>query len=452
MKNKFTDRLLKAIPGGAHTYSRGYDQFPYNSPEILAKGKGAYVFDNNGNKFLDFSMGLRSVNIGYAEKFVNDGAIAEIHNGNNLSKPSLIELKAAEQVISLIKSVDMVKFTKNGSSAVTAAVKLSRAYTNKKIILRCSDHPFFSYDDWFIGSTVVSKGIPKEISKLTLQFKYNDIDSLKKVVKKYKNKVAAILLEPATTVCPIPKKECCGMTSCKFNFKKEDNFLKQVRKLCSENNIVMILDEMITGFRWSLGGAQEFYGVTPDISTFGKAMANGFSLACVGGKKEIMELGSIEFKGRERVFLLSTTHGAEMASLGAFVKTIQFLKEKKVINKNWETGKKIISNFNSISKSSGLEDYVFASGFGCSPVFNTLDAQHNISASFRTLLLESMINCGVMLPNGWFSFCYRHSDKEISKFSRALEKCLFIYKKAIKNGVKQYLKGDVVKPVFRKFN
>jgi glutamate-1-semialdehyde 2,1-aminomutase len=452
MKNRIRNKLLSLIPGGAHTYSRGYDQFPYNSPEILLKGKGSYIFDNEGNKFLDFSMGLRSVNVGYSEDFINRGAIEQINYGNNLSKPSLVELRAAKQMVSLIKSMDMVKFTKNGSSAVTAAVKLSRAYTNKNIIIRCSDHPFFSYDDWFIGSTVVRKGIPEEISRLTLQFKYNDISALKKIIKKFDKKIAAVVLEPATRTCPIPNEKCCGLVDCKFNFKKEDNFLKQVRQLCSENKIVMILDEMITGFRWDLGGAQEFYGVKPDISTFGKAMANGFSLACVGGKRKIMELGSIEFKERERVFLLSTTYGAEMSSLGAFLKTVEFIKKYKVIKKNWETGKKIMNMFNSISKSSGLKDYVFMKGFACTPVFYTLDNKLKDSLVFRTLLLENMIKSNILLPNGWLSICYRHSDKEISKLALALEKSLFVYKKALMNGVKNYLKGDVIKPVFRRFN
>ena len=175
-KNKsIQKRLLNAIPGGAHTYSRGYDQFPSNAPDILSKGKGAYVFDNNGNKYLDYGMALRAVNIGYSEKIINQAALDQILNGNNLTKPSTIELEAAELLIKEIKSIDIVKFTKNGSTAVSAGVKLARAYTGRDLIARCSQHPFFSYDDWFIGSTPIKKGIPKSIQKLTKHFCYNDI-------------------------------------------------------------------------------------------------------------------------------------------------------------------------------------------------------------------------------------------------------------------------------------
>ena len=243
MKKRITKKLLKLIPGGAHTYSRGADQFPSNAPEILSRGKGVYIFDNKGKKYLDYGMGLRSVNIGYAEKSINNSAINQINNGNNLTRPSLIELKAAETLVKTIDSVDMVKFTKNGSTAVTAAVKLARAYNGKKIILRCIDHPFFSYDDWFIGSTVIKKGIPNEISKLTDVFYYNDIESLKKKIKQYKNQISSVVLEPAATECPKIKKlnGCCGKSKCNRNYSKSKHFLKEVQNLCNENKIVFIL-------------------------------------------------------------------------------------------------------------------------------------------------------------------------------------------------------------------
>ena len=201
-KNKFTNKLLKVIPGGSHTYSRGADTFPSNAPSILNKGKGVYVFDEKNNKFLDYGMGLRSVNIGYAEPEINRAAIEGINKGNNLTRPSLIELKAAQLFTSLIKKADMVKFTKNGSTAVTAAVKLARAFTKKKIVLRCAQQPFFSFDDWFIGSTNMPRGVTDETKKLTKQFNYNDIKSLEAQIKRYKNQIACVVLEPSSTECP----------------------------------------------------------------------------------------------------------------------------------------------------------------------------------------------------------------------------------------------------------
>jgi len=283
MKNKITKKLLNLIPGGAHTYSRGFDQFPENAPEILKRGDGVYVYDNKERKLLDYGMGLRSVNIGYAEKKINQAAFQQINYGNNLTRPSMIELDAAETLVKIIDSVDMVKFTKNGSTAVTAAVKLARAYNGKKIVLRCIDHPFFSYDDWFIGSTIMKKGIPNETSSLTDTFFYNNIESLKKKIKEHKNKISCVVLEPAAMECPKIEKllGCCGKKICNRDFFNKKHFLKDVEKVCKENKIVFILDEMITGFRWDLKGAQHLYNLDPDISTFGKAMANGFSVAAV---------------------------------------------------------------------------------------------------------------------------------------------------------------------------
>jgi len=452
-KNKITNRLLRVIPGGSHTYSRGADTFPENAPPILDRGKGTYIFDYNNKKYLDYGMGLRSVNIGYAESSINNSAISAIKKGNNLTRPSIIELKAAELITSLIKHADMVKFTKNGSTAVTAAVKLARAYTGKEIILRCAEQPFFSFDDWFIGSTKVPRGVTNVTRKLTKKFHYNDIESLKKNIIKFKNRIACVVLEPSSTECPkIDKNDsaCCNKAVCDRNFKKENHFLKQVEKICKENKIVFILDEMITGFRWHLEGAQHFYGVKPDMSTFGKAMANGFSVSAVCGKKKIMELGSITKTNQERVFLLSTTHGAEMSSLAAFIETVKFLKKNNVIEHNWNYGAKLIKQSNKIAKKLGIQDYFNFSGIACSPLFNCLDHNKNNSLEFRTLFIQEMLKYNILMP--WVSISYRHNEKTLKKTLMALEKTLYVYKKALKLGVRKYLKGHVIKPVFRKFN
>ena len=449
--SKFTKALLKVIPGGSHTYSRGADQYPSNAPSILSRGKGAYIFDSNQKKYLDYGMGLRSVNIGYAEKTINNAAIKQINNGNNLTRPSNIELEAANLLIKNIDSADMVKFTKNGSTAVTAAVKLARAYNNKEIVVRCLDHPFFSFDDWFIGSTVVDRGIPDQIKKLTLTFRYNDIESLKKILKKFKNKISCVVLEPAATDCPkVNKNEgCCGKKICDRNFKKK-HFLKQVEEVCKNNNIVFILDETITGFRWHLKGAQYLYGLKPDISIFGKAMANGFSVACVSGRKKIMELGSITNKKQERVFLLSTTHGAEMGSLGAFVETYNFIKKNNVVKKNWNYGFELKDKCNQISKDLGLSKFFMFRGPSGSPFYSCLDKNLKPSLAFRTLFLQEMTKNGVFMP--WVAICYRHSKKELAKTLEALQKTLYVYKKALASNPKRFIKGPIVKPVFRKFN
>ena len=453
-KKKLQDRLLNAIPGGAHTYSRGYDQFPYNAPEILQKGKGAYVYDNDNNKYLDYGMALRAVNIGYSEKIINEAAIKQIKLGNNLTRPSNIELAAAELIIKEIDSVDMVKFTKNGSTAVSAAVKLARSYTGRDMIARCSQHPFLSYDDWFIGSTDVKKGVPKNIQKLTKHFNYNDIASLEKLIKLYPAKIACVVLEPATHICPSTnksKKDCCGKLKCDRSFKfSKNNYLMQVQKLCKKHGVVFILDEMITGFRWHMKGAQHLYGVTPDLSTFGKAMANGFSVSCVAGKRKIMELGSIEKLGQERTFLLSTTHGAEMCGLGAFVETVKFMKDNSVIEHMWEYGYNLKKLINNLANEFNLSKNIVAEGPSCSPIYTVKDNNENISLPLRTLFSQEMIKNGVLMP--WITLCYRHGPKELRKTELALKKTFTVIKKALDGNINNYLIGDSIKPVFRRHN
>lgn len=428
----YQEQLLKAIPGGAHTYSRGYDQYPSNAPQILKRGKGAYVYDENEKEFLDYGMALRAVCVGYADERINAAAIRQIENGNNLTRPSLIELQAAQTLISAIDSVDMVKFTKNGSTATSAAVKLSRAYTGRTLIARCLEHPFFSYDDWFIGSTEVKRGIPQNIQDDTLVFHYNDIASLEALFDKHKDKIACVILEPSNLEHP------------------RDNFLQNVRELCSKNGAVMILDEMITGFRWHIKGAQHYYGVSPDLCTFGKAMANGFSVAAVAGKREIMQLGSIEFAGSERVFLLSTTHGAEMSPLGAFVETYKILKEENIVDYLWDYGRRLVGGINQIAKDLGIEKHFVATGVECQPYILTFDEKGESSLAFRTLFLQEMLKHNVLFP--CIAMSYAHKQKELDYTLEAVAKSLEVYKKALQNGVANYLVGDVVKPVFRKYN
>lgn len=450
----YQERLLNVIPGGAHTYSRGFDQYPANAPQILTHGKGSYIFDSDANKYLDYGMALRAVNIGYAEDEIDNAAIAQIRYGNNLTRPSMVELEAAELLVELIDSVDMVKFTKNGSTAVSAAVKLARAYTGRDLVARCSDQPFFSFDDWFIGSTPIVKGIPQETIEKTKMFGYNDILSLERLISAFPGQIACVVLEAAATECPSVedfKSGCCNQAVCTRPYQNSsENFLQQVERLCKRHGIVFILDEMITGFRWDMRGAQHLYGVNPDISTFGKAMANGFSVACVAGKREIMELGSTELLGQERVFLLSTTHGAEMCGLGAFVETMKFMQKNNVISHLWSYGNQLINLINDLATTHGIAENFKAGGVACSPYYSTLDRSGNNSLELRTLFSQEMIRQGVLMP--WIALSYRHGKKELAVTERAIDQAFKVYRRALDEGVEKYLVGEVIKPVFRKFN
>lgn len=431
MKN-YSQRLNAVIPGGAHTYSRGDDQYPANAPQILERGEGAYVYTPEGEQFLDYGMALRAVTLGYAEPTVAAAAIKQIHFGNNLTRPSLIELQAAELMCELFEGVDMVKFAKNGSVVTTAALKVARGYTGRKYIARCLDHPFFSYDDWFIGDTPLTRGIPDEHHALTLNFRYNDIASVEKLFADYPGQIAGLIMEPATGGHP------------------ENDFLHKVQALCKANGTVFILDEMITGFRWDLRGAQKYYGIVPDLCTFGKGMANGFSVAALGGKREIMEIGGIKDAGKERLFLISTTHGAEMCGLGAFVETVKFYKEHDVTRHLWEYGEKLMGGMNAIAKELGIGKEFEVYGVPCSPNYATRDRAGNVSMPLRTLFSQEMIKQGVLMP--WIAISYAHREEELRLTLDATRKALEVYKKALDEGFEKYLVGDPIKPVFRKYN
>ena len=450
----YSERLHRVIPGGAHTYSRGDDQHPSNAPPILSGGKGSRVWSPDGREFLDYGMALRAVSIGYAEPEINQAAIRGLELGNSLTRASMIELEAAELLVSLIDSVDMVKFTKNGSTATSAAVKLARAYTGRELVARCAQHPFFSFDDWFIGSTPITKGIPAETIRQTKQFNFNDISSLEALVQAHPDQFACVILEPAATECPAvgTSTGCCGQAICTRNFcGDQPNYLQQVQALCKKHGIVFILDETITGFRWHMKGAQHVHGVQPDLSTFGKAMANGFSVAAVAGRREIMELGSIDKPGQERLFLLSTTHGAEMSGLAAFIATMQFLDKHQVIPHLWQYGHALTQLLNRKAQEHGLSHCFKAAGPAANPYYLTTQADGSASFELRTLFAREMIANGVLMP--WLAFSYRHGDAELAQTSLALDKAFAVCSTALRNGLEDALMGEnIIKPVFRRYN
>ncbi|MDO3642475.1 glutamate-1-semialdehyde 2,1-aminomutase [Mucilaginibacter sp. L3T2-6] len=432
MSETYSDRLHYVIPGGAHTYSRGDDQFPSNAPAILERGKGAYVFAPDGKKYLDYGMGLRSVNIGYGNKEIADACYEEILKGNNLTRASTTELMAAELLTGLIPSVGMVKFAKHGSAVTTAAVKLARAYTKKKYIAVPAEQPFFSYDDWFIGSTVMNAGIPDESKSLTLKFNYNNIESLERLFDEHRGEIAAVMLEAATTQAP------------------QNDFLTKVQAICKVNEAVFIIDEMITGFRWDLRGAQAYFGITPDLCTFGKAMANGFAVAALGGKREIMQIGGILNEGAERVFLTSTTHGAEMSALGAFLKTMEILERDEVVKHFWDYGQKLISGINSIAIEFGIQDQFYVEGYPCSPNYIAKGRDNAASMAMRTLFAQEMIKAGILMP--YIAISYSHQDIELDMTLSAVRTSLKTYQNALNDGYEPYLQSKIIKPVFRKYN
>lgn len=448
----YQERLHRAIPGGAHTYSRGDDQFPPQSPSILMRGQGCYVFDDRGKRFLDYGMGLRSVTIGYADSEVNAAAFKQIENGNNLTRPSITELEAAELLIDLIPSVEMVKFAKNGSNVTSAAFKLARAFTGRSKICVPRQHPFFSFDDWFIASTPMSRG-SETAQKLALAFDFGDITSLRKLFDQHPNEIAAVIAEPSTSLTPCPtecSRELCVDSCAEVCPNQSRNFLQQVQSLCREHGAVFILDEMITGFRWALPGAANYFGVSPDLITFGKAMANGFSLAALGGRREIMELGGILQPGSERVFLLSSTHGAEMSSLGAFMKVVDIYRSSPVIEHLWSYGSRLKNEANNIFRTHGLSDFVKVAGPPICLETRCTDSQGAVDWSLRTLFVQEMARRSILMP--WISISFAHRDRELDQTLEAISETCSTMVNALDEGIQEHLEGPNLQPVFRKFN
>lgn len=431
MSNKeLKDKIHSLIPGGAHTYSRGDDQFPDNAPAAMERGKGAYAWGSDGEKYLDYGMGLRSVTLGYSQEEINNAVIEEINKGNILTKSSITEYKAAEKILELFPGMDMVKFGTNGSTVTTAAVKLARAYTGKKYIIRCLDHPFFSYDDWFIGDTVVNRGVPEEIRNLTLNFRFNDIDSLKKVFEEHKNEIACVILEPTSHIEP------------------DEGFMKDVEELTHENNALLISDEISCSFRVDYACYPK-YKFMPDMVTMGKGVANGYPVAGLLGRRDILDLGGIRHK-EERVFLISTTFGSSMSGLGALMATIDYYKQHDVLDHLWRYNEQLIQRSNDISTGMGIGDKFYFEGFGGRVNFVTKDAQGNPSMEFRTLFAQEMIKNNVMIP--WVANSFSHKQEELEITLDAISNSLDVYKKALNNGLDGLLEGETMKPVFRKYN
>ena len=421
----------RLIPGGAHTYAKGDDQYPEQAPGFIVRGKGCHVWDLDGNEYIEYGMGLRAVTLGHAFDPVVEAAYKQMQLGTNFNRPAKVEVDLAEVMLEILDGAEMMKFAKNGSDVTTAAVKLARAYTGRDLVAICDDHPFFSVDDWFIGTTELNAGIPETVSRMTLKFRYNDLASLRELFDQNPNQIACVVLEPETVVPPVP------------------GYLAQLKQLCEERGAVLVFDETITGFRWHLAGAQKFHGVVPHLSAFGKAMGNGFAIAALAGKREIMRLGGLDHD-QPRVFLLSTTHGAETHALAASLETIRIFRERHVVEFLWKQGEHLRTLLNRSIAENHLEGFFELAGRPCNLIFLTHDQDSLRSQPFRTLFMQELIRRGVIGPS--FVVSFSHTDTDIDRTAEAVHGALLVYRKALDEGIEKYLEGRPVKPVYRKFN
>lgn len=432
ISDKMIKRAQEIIPGGGHTYSKGPDQSPMLGPKIISHGKGSHVWDVDGNEYIDWAMGLTAVSLGHAFEPVLAAVRSELEKGVNFQCPSPIETELAELFLEAVPSAEMVKFAKNGSTVTTAAVKLARAYTGKKYVAFCSDHGFFSYDDWYIGAKVCNSGVPEEMATLTLTFKYNDIKSVETLFEQYPGQIACIILEPMEFDFPV------------------DNFLHKVKDLCHKNGAVFILDEMITGFKLGFPGIHKTLDIEPDLSTWGKGVANGFSACMLAGKRDIMKLGGIDHD-QERVFLISTTHGAETHSLAAAIASIKYTRDNNTIASDHQKGLIINENIKQLIAAHGLEKNIEIKGHPCWQLMLFKDKNGVASDGLKTLFFQEVIKHGILF-RGTFNLSVSHSDEDMQKTFAAFDKAMAVYAKAVEEGYEKYLVGEPIKPVFRKYN
>ena len=424
-------RLQDLIPGGAHTYAKGEDQYPEDMAPVISHGAGAHVWDVDGNEYIEYGSGLRAVSLGHAHPKVVEAVRRELDRGSNFVRPSIIELEAAERFLTSVPTAEMVKFTKNGSDATTAAVKLARAVTGRPLVALCSDQAFFSIDDWFIARTPMSAGIPGEIGELTIGFPYGDLAATEELLTQHEGQVACLILEAATQHDP------------------PAGYLEGLRDLAHRHGALLIFDEMITGFRFSASGAQGLYGVAPDLSTFGKALGNGFAVSALAGRRELMERGGLR-DNHERVFLLSTTHGAETHALAAAIATMNVYEEEGISARLHELGDKLAAGVREVAAAAGVQDHVLVRGRASNLVFATLDETLTPSQPYRTLFLRELILGGVIGPS--FVVSAALTDEDIARTVEVVAGACAVYREALDTGdPKGWMGGRPVKPVFRRY-
>ncbi|GIH69048.1 glutamate-1-semialdehyde 2,1-aminomutase [Sphaerimonospora thailandensis] len=424
-------RLHERVPGGAHTYARGSDQYPEGMTPVLVRGQGAKVWDADGNCFVEYNMGLRSVTLGHAYRPVLDAVRAVLDDGLSFTRPTELELAAAEDFLGLVPGADMVKFCKNGSDSTSAAIRLARAATGRDLVAVC-EQPFFSIHDWFVGALEMNAGVPMAVRELTVRFRYNDLESLREQFGAHEGRIACVILEAATaTAEPAP------------------GFLEGVRELCDRHGAVLIFDEMITGLRWSAGGAQALYGVRPDLSCWGKAIGNGFPISALAGRRELMELGGLR-TDQPRVFLLSTTHGPESVSLAALRAVVRAYTEGDPIGTMEQRGRALAEGVNAAAGELGVNDHVAAIGRPSCLLFTTKDADGSPSQPFRTLFMQELLRHGVLGQN--FVVSAAHTPDDIQRTLMATREAMTVYRKALEEGsVDRFLEGRPVAPTLRRY-
>lgn len=415
------ERALKTIPLGSQTFSKSKTQYPYGvAPYFAKRGQGSHIWDVDNNEYIDFVNALAGITLGYNDPDITNAVKAQLEEGTIFSLSHELEIKVAEKIVEMVPCAEMVRFGKNGSDATTGAIRLARAYTKRDHVAVCGYH---GWQDWYIGSTARNKGVPKVTRDLTHTFIYNDVESLNKIFKEFPEQVAAVIMEPMNTTEP------------------KDGFLENVKELTHKNGAVLIFDEIITGFRYCNGGAQEYFGVTPDLATFGKGLANGYPISAVAGQADIMRL-------MEEVFF-SFTFGGETLSLAAAHATLTKLQREPVIETLWRQGKKVKQGVNTSIEKYDLKDFLSVSGKDCWSFLLFKDTEAYSQWQLKTLFLQEVFARGI-LTIGTHNMCYAHSDEDILKLLDVYGEVFVIVKEVVeRKTLDKKLKAHTLNPLFK---
>ncbi len=416
--DEYYRKALELIPSVTQTLAKGPSQnIKGVAPKYLERGKGSHVWDVDGNEYIDFLMGIGPLSLGYSYDKVDNAIKAQLEKGITFSLMHPLEVEVAELISKTVPNAESIRYSKTGADVTSAAIRVARAYTGRDKVLCCGYH---GWHDWYISVTDRNKGIPDIIQDMTYTFNYNDIDS---VVDSIDSETACVILEPFVFQAP------------------ENDFLKKLRNVCTENGTILIFDEMWTGFRIALGGAQEYFGVDADLACFSKAVANGMPISMLTGKREIMKV-------LDKEVFFYTTFGGEALSLAAAKATIEELKDKNVPAYLVKQGRKLREGYNKIASDLGME-YTKCSGYDCRTIIS-FDSSAGNPLEMKSLVQQEMIKRGI-LWGGFHNMSYSHSDEDVNYTLKVYEEVLPILKKAVEEkNVAGYLKGEPVEPVFRK--
>ncbi|WP_230678864.1 aminotransferase class III-fold pyridoxal phosphate-dependent enzyme [Hymenobacter properus] len=404
--------VTQTLAKGPGQYTKGV------SPKYVKRAKGSHIWDADGNEYIDFQMGIGPISLGYAYPKVDEAIKAQLEDGITFSMMHELEVELAELIHEIIPNAESIRISKTGADVCSAAVRVSRAFTGRNKVLCCGYH---GWHDWYIGTTSRDKGIPQESKDLVAAFEYNNIDSLKALLD---DDVACVILEPFIFDAP------------------KDNFLHEVARLCQENGTLLIFDEMWTGFRVAVGGAQEYFGITPDLAVYSKAFANGMPIALLTGRRDVMQLF-------EQDVFFFTTFGGEALSLAAAVATITEMREKNVPARLAEQGKKLKDGYNEIATGLGIGQYTKCYGYDCRTIV-TFDPSAGNGMEIKAFVQQEMFKRGIMW-GGFHNMCFSHTDEDVAYTLSAYREVLPLLKEAIKAGdVASRLLGEPVEAVFRK--